>query len=116
MCSFDRLITDKTLVAIVFELFIGGVETTGTTLSWGLLYLIQHPDVQRKCQHEIDEVSMCSDTQVTRSCSDIHVTRSCSDTHVTRSCSDTHEVSIRSYCPTWTIFKLNHICTVELAE
>jgi cytochrome P450 len=37
-------------------LFFAGTETTTTTLRWGLIYMMQHPDVQRKVQQEIDEV------------------------------------------------------------
>jgi len=37
-------------------LFIGGTETSTTTLLWAILFMILHPDVQRKVQAELDEV------------------------------------------------------------
>jgi cytochrome P450 len=33
-----------------------GGETVGSTLSWLLMYLALYPDVQTKCQQEIDRV------------------------------------------------------------
>jgi cytochrome P450 len=38
------------------DLFIGGAETTPTTLSWAFMYLAEHPDVQEKCYKEIENV------------------------------------------------------------
>jgi cytochrome P450 len=40
-------------------LFFAGGETTTTTLKWGTLYMLMHPDVQRKVQQEIDDVIGC---------------------------------------------------------
>ena len=31
---------------VVFDLFMAGMVTTSTTLSWALLLMILHPDVQ----------------------------------------------------------------------
>ena len=33
---------------VLVDLFIAGSETTSTTLNWGMLYMILHPDIQRK--------------------------------------------------------------------
>nr|XP_028602669.1 cytochrome P450 2D6-like [Podarcis muralis] len=41
---------------IITELFAAGTETVATTLRWGLLYMIQNPEVQSKVQKEIDDV------------------------------------------------------------
>ncbi|XP_017574195.2 cytochrome P450 2H1-like isoform X2 [Pygocentrus nattereri] len=40
----------------VFDLFIAGTETTATTLRWGLIYMMDHPDVQERCHEEIIRV------------------------------------------------------------
>ncbi len=44
------------LVNNLVDLFIAGSETTSTTLSWGMLYMILNPDIQHKVQEELDEV------------------------------------------------------------
>ena len=38
------------------DLFSAGSETTATTLSWAVCFMIIHPDIQKKVQMEIDEV------------------------------------------------------------
>ncbi|XP_052016270.1 cytochrome P450 2D9-like isoform X2 [Apodemus sylvaticus] len=47
---------DENLHTVVGDLFIAGMVSTSTTLYWGLLLMILHPDVQRRVQQEIDEV------------------------------------------------------------
>ena len=42
------------LVNILFDLFVAGSETTSTTLSWAVLYMLRHPDVQKQVQAELD--------------------------------------------------------------
>lgn len=44
------------LMGTLFDLFLGGIETSFNTLSWGFLYLALWPQVQRKAQSELDEV------------------------------------------------------------
>ena len=46
---------DEQCVLVCFDLFEGGSETTSTTLSWSVLYIALHPEIQQKCQIEIDE-------------------------------------------------------------
>ncbi|XP_006866974.1 PREDICTED: cytochrome P450 2D17-like [Chrysochloris asiatica] len=41
---------------VVGDLFAAGMVTTSTTLAWALLFMILHPEVQRRVQQEIDEV------------------------------------------------------------
>ncbi|XP_062971619.1 cytochrome P450 2D17-like [Cynocephalus volans] len=47
---------DENLRMVVTDLFSAGMVTTSTTLTWALLLMILHPDVQRRVQQEIDEV------------------------------------------------------------
>ncbi|XP_069461878.1 cytochrome P450 2K4-like [Ambystoma mexicanum] len=47
---------DKNLICIVRNLFSAGMETTATTLRWGLLLMNKYPDVQQKVQGEIERV------------------------------------------------------------
>ncbi|KAM6215847.1 cytochrome P450 2D6-like isoform 2-T2 [Rhynchocyon petersi] len=48
--------TDQNLRLVVADLFSAGMVTTSTTLTWALLLMLLHPDVQRRVQEEIDEV------------------------------------------------------------
>ncbi|XP_042637002.1 cytochrome P450 2D17-like [Orycteropus afer afer] len=48
--------TEENLRLVVGDLFSAGMVTTSTTLAWGLLLMLLHPDVQRRVQEEIDEV------------------------------------------------------------
>ena len=38
------------------DLLLAGTETTSTALTWSLLLLIRHPDIQLKLQVELDKV------------------------------------------------------------
>ena len=49
-------VADDALCEVIVELFIGGADTTTTTLRWSLLYFVEHPVIQVKCQEEIDMV------------------------------------------------------------
>ena len=37
----------------MLDLMIAGVETTSTALTWGTLFMIKYPDIQRRVQNEI---------------------------------------------------------------
>lgn len=37
---------EDNLVYVINDLFLGGSETSSTTLYWGLLYMVVNPDVQ----------------------------------------------------------------------
>ncbi|XP_063162790.1 cytochrome P450 2J4-like [Candoia aspera] len=47
---------EKNMVQSIFDLFLGGTETSSTTLNWGLLYMVLYPDIQAKVQKEMDTV------------------------------------------------------------
>uniref|UniRef100_A0A0K0FGA2 Cytochrome P450 18a1 (inferred by orthology to a D. melanogaster protein) n=1 Tax=Strongyloides venezuelensis TaxID=75913 RepID=A0A0K0FGA2_STRVS len=44
------------LEGMVLDFWIGGVETSYTTLKWFILIIMKHLDIQKKLQDEIDEV------------------------------------------------------------
>ncbi|XP_049643147.1 cytochrome P450 2F2-like [Suncus etruscus] len=52
----DTHFLEETLVMTTHNLFFGGTETTSTTLRYGLLILLKHPEVAGKVQAELDEV------------------------------------------------------------
>ena len=41
---------------VIMDLFLAGSETTSTTLDWGMLFMTEFPEIQKKCQQEIEEV------------------------------------------------------------
>ncbi|RMC02035.1 hypothetical protein DUI87_21197 [Hirundo rustica rustica] len=47
---------EENLVYVINDLFLGGSETSSTTLYWGLLYMVANPDIQAKVQKELDVV------------------------------------------------------------
>ncbi|XP_019370423.1 PREDICTED: cytochrome P450 2D26 isoform X2 [Gavialis gangeticus] len=46
----------ENLHLVTVDLFLAGTETTTTTLCWAVLYMLLHPEVQRKVHEEIDKV------------------------------------------------------------
>ncbi|MBN3325709.1 CP2J2 protein, partial [Atractosteus spatula] len=47
---------EKNLVLCTLDLFIAGTETTSASLRWALLYMIKHPEIQKKVEAEIESV------------------------------------------------------------
>ncbi|XP_075440368.1 cytochrome P450 2K1-like [Ascaphus truei] len=47
---------NKNLTVVVRNLFSAGMETTSTSLRWGLLLMMKYPDIQEKVQKEITRV------------------------------------------------------------
>ncbi|XP_035272685.1 cytochrome P450 2F2-like isoform X1 [Anguilla anguilla] len=47
---------EKQLIGYLLDLLFAGTDTTANTLLTAFLYLMTHPDVQERCQKEIDEV------------------------------------------------------------
>ena len=54
--SQDADFNDEALIVTAMDLFGAGSETTATTLSWAVLYMILYPEVQEKVHNEINEV------------------------------------------------------------
>ncbi|CAA0830383.1 cytochrome P450- family 76- subfamily G-polypeptide 1 [Striga hermonthica] len=46
----------KNITIVLLEMFLGGTETTGTTIEWGMAELLRHPSSMEKIQEEIDRV------------------------------------------------------------
>ncbi|XP_069584381.1 cytochrome P450 2B4-like isoform X2 [Ranitomeya imitator] len=55
---------DKNLGKLVTNLFAAGMETTSTTLRWGLLLMIKYPEIQKKVQNEIENVIGSAQPQI----------------------------------------------------
>ncbi|XP_073530086.1 cytochrome P450 2K4-like [Phyllobates terribilis] len=47
---------NENLTTLVSDLFGAGMETTSTTLSWGILLMMKYPEIQLKVQNEIERV------------------------------------------------------------
>lgn len=45
------------LQAVMIDLYFAGNESSATTLSWMILYLSKHPEVQSKFQKEIETIT-----------------------------------------------------------
>ncbi|XP_073442575.1 cytochrome P450 2C5-like [Dendrobates tinctorius] len=55
---------DENLVKLVGNLFAAGMETSSTTLRWGLLLMIKYPEIQKTVQNEIENVIGSAQPQV----------------------------------------------------
>ncbi|XP_071485173.1 cytochrome P450 2U1-like [Diadema antillarum] len=53
--STEAFHDEENLRAVVTDLFVAGFETTANTLQWALLFMLRHPDVQRRVQVELDQ-------------------------------------------------------------
>ncbi|XP_040204356.1 cytochrome P450 2K1-like [Rana temporaria] len=52
----DLYFNDTNLTVLVTDLFAAGMETTSTTLRWGLLLMMKYPEIQENVQKEIEKV------------------------------------------------------------
>ncbi|XP_035272684.1 cytochrome P450 2F2-like [Anguilla anguilla] len=52
----DYSFNEKQMIGYLNDLLAAGTDTTANTLLTAFLYLMTHPDVQERCQKEIDEV------------------------------------------------------------
>ncbi|XP_015266728.1 PREDICTED: cytochrome P450 2K4-like [Gekko japonicus] len=55
---------NENLKSVVGNLFAAGMETTSTTLRWGLLLMMKYPEVQNKVQQEITKVIGSAQPQI----------------------------------------------------
>ncbi|XP_059087981.1 cytochrome P450 2C15-like [Tigriopus californicus] len=54
--SFHESKGNEILLQTLIDLFFAGSETTSSTLTWGIVYLIRNPDIQSNIQQELDDV------------------------------------------------------------
>jgi len=40
----------------LLDMFIAGAETTSTTITWGILYMLHHPEIMDRLHQELDDV------------------------------------------------------------
>lgn len=53
--SIKGFLTDQHLIFTIAEVFMAGMETTASTLSWAILYLIHNPNIQDMLHQELDQ-------------------------------------------------------------
>ncbi|KAM4043860.1 uncharacterized protein ACNLHF_014153 [Anomaloglossus baeobatrachus] len=61
--EFASYFHNENLVILVGNLFAAGMETTSTTLRWGLLLMMKYPEIQKNVQIEIEKVLGSSEPQ-----------------------------------------------------
>lgn len=49
-------ISEENMYRIISDLFLAGTETTSAGLDWVFLFMSEFPEVQEKCQEEINKV------------------------------------------------------------
>ncbi|XP_073724773.1 cytochrome P450 2D3-like [Misgurnus anguillicaudatus] len=54
--DYGSSFSEAQLIMYILDLHFAGTDTTSNTLLTAFLYLMNHPDVQARCQQEIDEV------------------------------------------------------------
>nr|XP_055045338.1 cytochrome P450 2J2-like [Misgurnus anguillicaudatus] len=52
----DSTFHEENMVMSAADLFLAGTDTTATTIRWGLIFLMDNPDVQERCHKEIVQV------------------------------------------------------------
>ncbi|XP_013420992.1 cytochrome P450 2C15-like [Lingula anatina] len=51
-----EIFTEWNVFRIIVDLYLAGTDTTANTLRWSLIHMVNHPDVQKRVQQEIDQV------------------------------------------------------------
>ena len=54
--SFHGAKGEDGLLLNLFEIFAAGTDTTSSTLTWAVLYMLMNPEVEEQVQQEIDRV------------------------------------------------------------
>ncbi|KAI5665036.1 hypothetical protein M9H77_24359 [Catharanthus roseus] len=49
-------LTNNDIKAIIFELFVGGISTSSTTIEWAMSELMKNPEMMEKGKHEVRQV------------------------------------------------------------
>uniref|UniRef100_A0A3B4EC00 Cytochrome P450, family 2, subfamily AE, polypeptide 1 n=1 Tax=Pygocentrus nattereri TaxID=42514 RepID=A0A3B4EC00_PYGNA len=52
----DSTFHKDNMIVSTADLFLAGTDTTAATLRWGLIYMMEHPDIQERCHEEIVQV------------------------------------------------------------
>ncbi|KAI7794516.1 cytochrome P450, partial [Triplophysa rosa] len=52
----DSTFHEENMVMSTADLFLAGTDTTATTIRWGLIFLMENPEVQERCHEEIVQV------------------------------------------------------------
>ncbi|XP_066528917.1 cytochrome P450 2B4-like [Hoplias malabaricus] len=52
----DSTFHEENMIRTTIDLFAAGTETTANTLRWGLIYMMDHPEIQERCHEEIVSV------------------------------------------------------------
>ncbi|XP_077174087.1 cytochrome P450 2K4-like [Paroedura picta] len=60
----NKFFHNENLKSVVSNLFAAGMETTSTTLRWGLLLMMKYPEVQNKVQEELAKVIGSTQPQI----------------------------------------------------
>lgn len=43
---------------VIIDLFVAGSDTTANTMTWCILFMQEHPDIQKKCKQVMQEVNV----------------------------------------------------------
>ncbi|CAG7821422.1 unnamed protein product [Allacma fusca] len=54
--EFQHVLTEENLISILYDLFLGGSQTTSATMSFALLWLAMYPEIQERIRNELTAV------------------------------------------------------------
>ncbi|KAG7170300.1 Methyl farnesoate epoxidase-like 2 [Homarus americanus] len=77
-CVNHSLLHIHHLKAIVVELFIGGSDTTSSTLGWAIYLLASNPEIQQRVQEELDRCTLHDGHHIRGAESGRHLSPRCS--------------------------------------